>query len=181
MCDGANCWLTLTMWRGKPKILFSKAHSAAPVAPPYSIDSSLYSSPLPSGDTVVMMYIILCALSCLRVFYTIFLIVSFQPAYFGACRYFSTFMFLGTLSESELTKISCAWWDSAKSPCPSCPRDDVQPVLIARSVKCSVTTVGLELVEWVCNSNKIVGGGRVKKFTVKHKLKNDSGWKSCYF
>lgn len=121
----------------------------------YIRSTLLYSSLLPSGDTVVMMYIILCALTCLQVFYTIFLSSLSACVLRGMLLFFSIFMFFGTLSESKLTKISYTWWDSTKFRCPSYPRDSVQPVLIARSMKCSVTTVGLELVEWVCNSNNI--------------------------
>lgn len=46
VCDGANCWLTLTMWRGKPTILCSKANSAAPRRSTLSDPlSSLFQSP----------------------------------------------------------------------------------------------------------------------------------------
>lgn len=43
---------------------------------------------------------------------------------------------------------------------------------MVRSVKCGVTTLGLELGEWVCNSNN--GGGESLK------LKRSSIWMSCF-
>lgn len=64
------------------------------------------------GYTVVMMYIILCALSYVRVFYTFFYRLV-RPSYRADCFIF-IFMFFGTLLEYKLTRISYIWFDSTK-------------------------------------------------------------------
>lgn len=110
-----------------------------------------------SGYTVVMMYIILCALSYIRVFYTFFYCLV-QPMYW-ADYFFGIFMFFGTLSEYKLTRISYIWFDSTKFlPCngfPSCPCCwHMTSVIWFYPWSYGVVVMGLALEEWVCNSNK---------------------------
>lgn len=85
-----------------------------------------------------------------------FFIVSFSPCIWADYYKFlgGISMFFGTLLEYKLTRISYIWFDSTKFLSPSCPRVGIWPVLMVLSVKYGVMAMGLELGEWVCNSNK---------------------------
>lgn len=85
-----------------------------------------------------------------------FFIVSFSPCIWADYYKFwgGISMFFGTLLEYKLTRISYIWFDSTKFLCPFCPRVGIWPVLMVLSVKCGVMAMGLELGEWVYNSNK---------------------------
>lgn len=75
-----------------------------------------------SGYTVVIMYIVLCALSYVQVFYTFFLSSLLSP-YIGQMTFWNFHVF-GTLLEYKHTRISYIWFDSTKflpNKFPSCP------------------------------------------------------------
>lgn len=110
VCDGANRWLTLTMWRAKPTILF------------YFIQR-LYNCPCSS--TVLDCYLAVFLYSnllfqWLHSGYDVHYIVCFElrtsilylffnclvPPVYWADYFLGTFMFFGTLLEYKLTRIS---------------------------------------------------------------------------
>lgn len=172
VCDGANCWLTMTMWCAKPTLLsyFIQRSYYCPCSSTV-LDCYLAVSLFQSSLPVVTQWL-WCTLYCvLWVTYEYFIPFFFnclvQPVYW-ADYFLGIFMFFGTLLEYTFTRISYIWFDSTKflpwNGFPSCPCVGIRPVLMVLSVKLWSHDNGTS-IEFVIAIKK-------RKYIVKHKLKS---------